>query len=307
MSKIYDVVILGAGPAGLAAGLYAGRARMSVLIVEKGKDGGQIAITDEIENYPGQIVEGESGPSLIARMTEQCEKFGVERVTDVINDVVLEGDVKKLISAKGEYCGKTLIIATGAFARPIGCKGEKEFMGKGVSYCATCDANFFEDFEVYVVGGGDSAVEEAMYLTKFARKVTIIHRRDELRAEKILQDSLFACHNVELVWDSVPVSVEGEDKVTALKVRNVKTDEEKEISVDGVFIAVGIVPGSGKFKDLVKMDESGYIIAGEDGVTSTPGIFAAGDIRTKNLRQVVTAVADGANAVASVQRYLMEY
>ena len=307
MSKIYDVVILGAGPAGLAAGLYAGRARMSVLIVEKGKDGGQIAITDEIENYPGQIVEGESGPSLIARMTEQCEKFGVERVTDVINDVVLEGDVKKLISAKGEYCGKTLIIATGAFARPIGCKGEKEFMGKGVSYCATCDANFFEDFEVYVVGGGDSAVEEAMYLTKFARKVTIIHRRDELRAEKILQDSLFGCHNVELVWDSVPVSVEGEDKVTALKVRNVKTDEEKEISVDGVFIAVGIVPGSGKFKDLVKMDESGYIIAGEDGVTSTPGIFAAGDIRTKNLRQVVTAVADGANAVASVQRYLMEY
>ena len=165
MSKIYDVVILGAGPAGLAAGLYAGRARMSVLIVEKGKDGGQIAITDEIENYPGQIVEGESGPSLIERMTQQCEKFGVERVTDVINKVELEGDVKKLISAKDEYCGKTVIIATGAFARPIGCKGEKEFMGKGVSYCATCDANFFEDFEVYVVGGGDSAVEEAMYLT----------------------------------------------------------------------------------------------------------------------------------------------
>ena len=182
MSKIYDVIILGAGPAGLAAGLYAGRSRLSTLIVEKGKDGGQIAITDEIENYPGQIVEGESGPSLIERMTQQCEKFGVERVSDVINDVVLEGDVKKLISAKGEYCGKTVIIATGAFSRPIGCKGEKEFMGKGVSYCATCDANFFEDFEVYVVGGGDSAVEEAMYLTKFARKVTIIHRRDELRA-----------------------------------------------------------------------------------------------------------------------------
>ena len=307
MSKIYDVIILGAGPAGLAAGLYAGRSRLSTLIIEKGKDGGQIAITDEIENYPGQIVEGESGPSLIARMTQQVEKFGAERVTDVINSVELDGDVKKLKSAKAEYLGKTVIIATGAFARPIGCKNEKEFMGKGISYCATCDANFFEDFEVYVVGGGDSAVEEAMYLTKFARKVTIIHRRDELRAEKILQDSLFACHNVELVWDSVPVSVEGEDKVTALKVRNVKTDEEKEISVDGVFIAVGIVPGSGKFKDLVKMDESGYIIAGEDGVTSTPGIFAAGDIRTKNLRQVVTAVADGANAVASVQRYLMEY
>jgi len=151
------------------------------------------------------------------------------------------------------------------------------------------------------------AVEDAILLSRTCKKVYLVHRRDELRAEKILQDSLFGCHNVELVWDSVPVSVEGEDKVTALKVRNVKTDEEKEISVDGVFIAVGIVPGSGKFKDLVKMDESGYIIAGEDGVTSTPGIFAAGDIRTKNLRQVVTAVADGANAVASVQRYLMEY
>jgi len=158
MSKVYDVIVLGAGPAGLAAGLYAGRSRLSTLVIEKGKDGGQIAITDDIENYPGQIVEGESGPSLIARMTQQCEKFGVERASDVINEVHLDGDIKVLKSAKAEYQSKTVIIATGAFARPIGCKGEKEFMGKGVSYCATCDANFFEDFEVYVVGGGDSAV-----------------------------------------------------------------------------------------------------------------------------------------------------
>ena len=157
MSKVYDVIVLGAGPAGLAAGLYAGRSRLSTLVIEKGKDGGQIAITDDIENYPGQIVEGESGPSLIARMTQQCEKFGVERASDVINEVHLDGDIKVLKSAKAEYQSKTVIIATGAFARPIGCKGEKEFMGKGVSYCATCDANFFEDFEVYVVGGGDSA------------------------------------------------------------------------------------------------------------------------------------------------------
>ena len=307
MSEIYDVIILGAGPAGLAAGLYAGRSRLNVLIIEKGQDGGQIAITDEIENYPGQIVEGESGPSLIARMTEQAEKFGAKRVSDMIKEVELEGEVKVLKSEKNEYRGKNVIIATGAHARPIGCKGEQEYKGRGISYCATCDGAFFKDKTVAVVGGGDVAVEDAILLSRTCKKVYLVHRRDELRAEKILQDSLFGCHNVELVWDSVPVSVEGEDKVTALKVRNVKTDEEKEISVDGVFIAVGIVPGSGKFKDLVKMDESGYIIAGEDGVTSTPGIFAAGDIRTKNLRQVVTAVADGANAVASVQRYLMEY
>ena len=168
MSKIYDVLILGAGPGGLAAGLYAGRARLSTLIVEKGQDGGQIAITDSIENYPGQIVEGESGPSLIKRMTEQAERFGCERAHDTIKAVELDGDVKRLIGTKETYEGKTLIIATGANPRPIGCKGEKEFLGKGVSYCATCDANFFEDLPLFVVGGGDSAVEEAMYLTKFA-------------------------------------------------------------------------------------------------------------------------------------------
>ena len=190
MSKIYDVIVLGAGPAGLAAGLYAGRSRLSVLIIEKGQDG-------------GQIVEGESGPSLIARMTEQAAKFGAERVSDTIKEVCLEGDVKVLKSEKAEYQGKNVIIATGAHARPIGCKGEAEYTGKGVSYCATCDANFFEDFEVYVVGGGDSAVEEAMYLTKFARKVTIIHRRNELRAAKSIQEKAFKNPKIDFMWDSV--------------------------------------------------------------------------------------------------------
>ena len=184
MSKLYDVLILGAGPGGLAAGLYAGRARLSTCIIEKGQDGGQIAITDSIENYPGQIVEGESGPSLIKRMTEQAEHFGCDRVHDTIKSVELEGDVKRLVGVNGTYEGKTLIIATGANPRPIGCKGEQEFLGKGVSYCATCDANFFEDLPVFVVGGGDSAVEEAMYLTKFASSVTLIHRRHELRDRK---------------------------------------------------------------------------------------------------------------------------
>ena len=310
MSKIYDVVILGAGPAGLAAGLYSGRARMSTLIVEKGKDGGQIAITDEIENYPGQIVEGESGPSLIARMTEQCEKFGVDRVSDTINQVVLEGDVKKLISAKGEYCGKTLIIATGAFARPIGCKNEKEFMGKGVSYCATCDANFFEDFEVYVVGGGDSAVEEAMYLTKFARKVTIIHRRDELRAAKSIQEKAFKNEKLHFMWDTVVEEVNGDGILSEMTVKNVKTGELTKIEADeddgmfGVFGFIGTIPNTKIFEDTNLTLEYGYIPTDANMHTNIPGVFAAGDVRVKSLRQVVTAAADGAIAATQAEHYI---
>ena len=191
MDHIYDVIILGAGPAGLSAGLYAGRSRLDTLIIEKGQAGGQIINTDEIENYPGQIVEGETGVSLVRRMYEQTEQFGAEHVRDTITNAELSGDIKVLTGEKDTYQAKNIIIATGAYARPIGCKGEGQFRGKGVSYCATCDANFFEDFEVYVVGGGDSAVEEAMYLTKFARKVTIIHRRDELRAAKSIQEKAF--------------------------------------------------------------------------------------------------------------------
>ena len=314
MSKIYDVIVLGAGPAGLAAGLYAGRSRLSTLVVEKGKDGGQIAITDDIENYPGQIVEGESGPSLIARMTQQCEKFGVERVSDVINAVELEGDVKKLKSAKGEYCGKTVIIATGAFARPIGCKGEKEFMGKGVSYCATCDANFFEDFEVFVVGGGDSAVEEAMYLTKFARKVTIIHRRDELRAAKSIQEKAFKNEKLHFMWDSVVEEVGGEGILSWMKVKNVKTGEVTTIEADeedgmfGVFGLIGTLPSTKIFEGTpLQLDERGYIPTDVDMHTNIPGVFAAGDVRVKSLRQVVTAAADGAIAATQCEKYLNEH
>ena len=294
MSKVYDVIVLGAGPAGLAAGLYAGRSRLSTLVIEKGKDGGQIAITDDIENYPGQIVEGESGPSLIARMTQQCEKFGVERASDVINEVHLDGDIKVLKSAKAEYQSKTVIIATGAFARPIGCKGEKEFMGKGVSYCATCDANFFEDFEVYVVGGGDSAVEEAMYLTKFARKVTIIHRRDELRAAKSIQEKAFKI-------------------LSEMTVKNVKTGELTKIVADeddgmfGVFGFIGTLPNSKIYEGTgLEMDERGYIPTDADMHTNIPGVFAAGDIRVKSLRQVVTAAADGAIAATQAEKYINE-
>ena len=312
MSKIYDVIILGAGPAGLAAGLYAGRSRLSTLIIEKGKDGGQIAITDEIENYPGQIVEGESGPSLIARMTEQVEKFGAERVTDVINSVELEGEVKKLKSAKAEYLGKTVIIATGAFARPIGCNGEKEFMGKGVSYCATCDANFFEDFEVFVVGGGDSAVEEAMYLTKFARKVTIIHRRDELRAAKSIQEKAFKNDKLHFLWDTVVEELDGDGILSSMVVKNVKTGELTTIEADeedgmfGVFGFIGTIPNSKIFEGIIDMDERGYIKGDENMHTNIPGVFVAGDVRIKSLRQVVTAAADGAIAATQAEKYINE-
>ena len=221
MSKIYDVVILGAGPAGLAAGLYAGRSRLSVLIIEKGQDGGQIAITNEIENYPGQIVEGESGPSLIARMTEQCEKFGCERVSDTIKEVSLEGDVKTLVGAKGEYQGKNVIIATGAHARPIGCKNEAEFIGKGVSYCATCDGMFYKDKTVVIVGGGNTAVADAIFLAKICKKVYLVHRRDELRASKTYMEALENTENIEFVWSSVVTEVIADQFVSGVKVKQI--------------------------------------------------------------------------------------
>ena len=309
MSKIYDVIILGAGPAGLTAGLYAGRSRLSTLIIEKGQDGGQIAITDEIENYPGQMVEGESGPSLIARMTEQAKKFGAERCSDTIKSVELTGEVKKLVGVKGEYLAKSVIIATGAFPKPIGCENEGKFTGKGISFCATCDAAFFEDFEVYVVGGGDSAVEEAMYLTKFARKVTIIHRRDQLRAAKSIQEKAFANPKIHFLWDSVVVKVDGDELLSSMTVKNVKTGELTTITADeddglfGLFGFIGYNPNSKLFDGMLDM-ENGYIKTDDNMHTSIPGVFAAGDIRVKSLRQVVTAAADGAIAAMQAEHFI---
>ena len=309
MEKIYDLIILGAGPAGLTAGIYAGRSRLDVLLIEKGKDGGQIAITDEIENYPGAMLEGESGPSLIDRMTRQAEKFGVQRASDCIKSVELEGEVKKLAGSKGEYLARTVIIATGAFPKPIGCENEGKFVGKGISFCATCDAAFFEDFEVFVVGGGDSAVEEAMYLTKFARKVTIIHRRDQLRAARSIQEKAFANPKIHFLWDSVVQRVDGEELLDTIVVKNVKTGELTEIHADeedglfGLFGFIGYNPNSALFEGLLDM-ERGYIITDADMRTSIPGVFAAGDIRVKSLRQVVTATADGAIAATMAEKYL---
>ncbi len=309
MSKIYDVIVLGAGPAGLTAGLYSGRARLSTLVIEKGQDGGQIAITNEIENYPGQV-EGDSGPSLIARMTKQCEHFGVERVSDMIKEVELTGPVKKLIGVKGEYEAKCVIIATGAFPRPIGCKNEGKFVGKGISFCATCDASFFQDLEVYVVGGGDAAVEEAMYLTKFARKVTIIHRRDELRAAKSIQEKAFKNEKLHFMWNTVVDEVDGEDDILSkMIVKNTKTGELTTIEADeddglfGLFGFIGLLPKSDLFEGVIDMDK-GYIKTDDNMHTNVEGVYAAGDIRVKSLRQVVPAAADGAIAAMQAEKYI---
>lgn len=310
MSKVYDVIIIGAGPAGLAAGLYAGRSRLSTLIIEKGQDGGQIAITNEIENYPGQQLEGESGPSLIARMSAQAERFGCERVSDTVKEVFLEGQPKRVVCAQGTYEARTVILATGASHRSIGCENEERYVGRGISFCATCDADFFEGLEVYVVGGGDAAVEEAMYLTKFARKVTVIHRRDELRAAKSIQEKAFACENLHFMWDSVVESVGGDEILQSMVVRNVKTGERTTIEADpddglfGLFGFIGMIPATSLFAGQVELDERGYVLTDPDMRTSVDGVFAAGDLRQKSLRQVVTACADGAIAAMQANRFV---
>ena len=305
MENIYDLAILGAGPAGICAAIYATRAKLNTIWLDKKfVQGGQIVDTYEVDNYPG--LPGITGLDLGEAMAGHAEKLGMKPQRETVRSIEAEQGIKVIRTKKNEYRARAVIIACGATHRHLGIPGEEELSGMGVSYCATCDAAFFQDRTVVVVGGGNVAVEDAILLSRTCKKVYLVHRRDELRAEKILQESFFACKNVEIIWDSIPLSLEGTDKVEALKIQNKKTQEESFIETDGVFIAVGIVPGTEKFKDLVKLDEAGYIVAGEDGITSEPGIFAAGDIRTKNLRQVVTAVADGANAVASVQRYLLD-
>ena len=305
MENIYDLAILGAGPAGICAAIYATRAKLNTIWLDKKfVQGGQIVDTYEVDNYPG--LPGIIGLDLGEAMAGHAEKLGMKPQRETVRSIEAEQGIKVIRTKKNEYRARAVISACGATHRHLGIPGEEELSGMGVSYCATCDAAFFQDRTVVVVGGGNVAVEDAILLSRTCKKVYLVHRRDELRAEKILQESFFACKNVEIIWDSIPLSIEGTDKVEALKIQNKKTQEESFIETDGVFIAVGIVPGTEKFKDLVKLDEAGYIVAGEDGITSEPGIFAAGDIRTKNLRQVVTAVADGANAVASAQRYLLD-
>lgn len=314
MGTIYDLIILGAGPAGLAAALYGGRYRLNTLLIERGQDGGQIAITADIENYPGQLVdEEESGTTLVARMTKQAEKFGVTRASASIEKADLKAPIKRLTDTKGNvYEGKTVILATGAHPRAIGCKNEREFLGKGISFCATCDANFYEDLEVFVVGGGDSAVEEAVYLTKFARKVTIIHRRDQLRAAESIREKAFKNPKIAFIWDSVVEEVSGDGILDCMMVKNVKTGEITQVKADpddglfGLFGFIGYIPNTKLFEETGLFMESGYIRTDEDMRTNYPGVYAAGDVRVKNLRQVVTAVADGAIAASQAEHYIAE-
>lgn len=303
MSKIYDVIIVGAGPAGLTAAIYAKRAELSTMLIERYGAGGQILNTYEVDNYPG--LPGISGVELGQKMSDHADKLGVERVSAEVESMSLTGSVKVITTDSGEYSAKSVILASGNSPRQLGIPGEEELTGCGVSYCATCDGAFFKGKSVAVIGGGDVAVEDAIFLARGCRKVYLVHRRDELRATKTLQSALMQLPNVEVIWDSVPESIKGEDMVEALDIRNVKTEEKSSLAVSGVFVAVGNTPNA-SYIDGVDRNDAGYIMAGEDCRTNVPGVFAAGDVRTKQLRQVSTAVADGANAITSVQNYLIE-
>lgn len=305
MEHIYDCIILGSGPAGLAAAIYAARACMTVLVIEKEfVGGGQVMDTYEVDNYPGY--PGISGFDLGMKFREHAEGLGVEFATTEVTDILIEETAKKVITKDKEYFGRTLILATGAAHRKLSVPGEEDFAGMGVSYCATCDGAFFRGKTVAVVGGGDVAIEDAIFLARGCEKVYLIHRRDALRGAKSLQEKLFSLPNVEIIWDSKVVRILGEDQVESVWLESTKNGERKNLPVEGVFVAVGTQPNSLPFKDKVEMDDSGYIKAGEDCVTNIPGVFAAGDVRTKAMKQIVTAVADGANAINSAQNYLME-
>lgn len=306
MANIYDLIIIGSGPAGLAASVYAQRARLDTLVIEKAMvSGGQVLTTYEVDNYPG--LPGIGGYDLGLKFREHADQLGAAFAEDDVIRIEDEGQgrIKRVVCGHETYEARALILATGAVHRKLGIPGEEELAGAGVSYCATCDGAFFRNKVTAVVGGGDVAVEDAIFLARMCSKVYVVHRRHELRAAKSLQESLLALENVEMVWDSVADCINGDGMVKSLSVTNVKTGEKRDLDVQGVFIAVGISPESKVFEGLVEMDH-GYIKAGEDGVTSAPGIFAAGDVRTKTLRQIITAAADGANAVTSVERYLIE-
>ena len=332
---MYDLIIIGSGPAGLSAAVYGKRAGFDIVVIEKNPmSGGQVLNTYEVDNYLG--MPGMNGFDMGMAFRKHADEMGVRFINAQVtgienagdNSFVITTDEKEdKISNKNEvtdtnvtneendtnvikdgckkYDTKSIIIATGATHALLNVPGEERLTGRGVSYCATCDGAFFRNRTVAVVGGGDVAVEDAVFLSRMCEKVYLIHRRDKLRAAKLLQDKLFACSNVEIIWDSVVEEIEGEEQVNAVKIHNIKKDEHETKRIDGIFIAIGLNPNTALVREIVECDEGGYIIAGEDCATRTPGIFAAGDIRTKGVRQIVTAVADGANAVAGVEKYLL--
>ncbi len=309
MEAIYDVIIVGAGPAGLSAGLYAARAKMKTLILEKDRTGGQIVGTDEVANYPGSI-QNATGPTLVARMVEQAETFGAERIKAEVLGFELEGDVKTVKTQKGDFKAKSIILAMGAHSRKLGIPNEKELTGKGVSYCATCDAEFFTDLEVVVFGGGDTALEEAMFITKFARKVIIVHRRDTFRAAKSIVEKAQKNPKIEFIYNTAPTKFIGEGMVEGVELENLETGEVTVLKADandglmGAFVFIGYLPETDLVKEMVTLDKTGYIVTDELMQTGIPGVFAAGDIRAKSLRQVVTATADGAIAAVQAEKYV---
>ncbi|WP_062354321.1 thioredoxin-disulfide reductase [Bacillus kwashiorkori] len=303
--KIYDVIIIGAGPAGMTAAVYTSRANLSTLMIERGVPGGQMANTEDVENYPGY--DSILGPDLSNKMFEHAKKFGAEYAYGDIKEIV-DGKEYKLIKAgKKEYKARAVIIATGAEYKKLGVPGENELGGRGVSYCAVCDGAFFKDKELVVVGGGDSAVEEGVYLTRYASKVTIVHRRDQLRAQKILQDRAFANEKVDFIWNHTVKSINEKDgKVGSVTLVSTTDGTEKEFPADGVFVYIGMVPLTKPFEQLGITNENGYIVTNELMETKVPGIFAAGDVRDKTLRQIVTATGDGSIAAQTAQHYIEE-
>ncbi|MBO4912372.1 MAG: thioredoxin-disulfide reductase [Butyrivibrio sp.] len=306
---MYDLIIIGSGPAGLSAAVYAKRAGLNMLIIEKNPvSGGQIIDTYEVDNYLG--IPGVNGFDLAMKFREHADKLGAEFADGIVTGIEKTSAdngkaIFKVNTEDTSYETRTVVIAAGAHHSKLGIPGEEEYIGKGVSYCATCDGAFYKGKVAAVNGGGDVAVEDAIFLARFCEKVYLIHRRDELRAAKILQDELFGLPNVEVIWDSVVQEIQGEDKVNNLRVKNIKENKVSDLNVDGIFVAIGIHPKTESFADIVECDENGYVIAGEDCATNVPGIFVAGDCRKKRLRQIVTSVADGANAVTAAQDYLI--
>ena len=300
---MYDIIIIGSGPAGLSAAIYAQRACLDTIVIEKnGISGGQVLNTWEVDNYPG--FPGVTGFELSRQFREHANKLGARVVQDEVVQVELSGNVKKVVCEEETYEARCVILASGAHHRTLEVPGEEDLRGAGVSYCATCVGAFFRGRTVAVVGGGDAALEDAIFLARMCEKVYIVHRRDKLRGAKRLQERLQALENIEFVWNSETVAIEGNAQVEALRLRQTKTGEERRLDVDGVFIAVGIAPESELYAGQLELDEQGYIRADESGQTSVPGVFAAGDVRTKALRQILTAASDGANCVASAERYL---
>ena len=300
---MYDIIIIGSGPAGLSAAIYAQRACLDTIVIEKnGISGGQVLNTWEVDNYPG--FPGVTGFELSRQFREHANKLGARVVQDEVVQVELSGNVKKVVCEEETYEARCVILASGAHHRTLEVPGEEELRGAGVSYCATCDGAFFRGRTVAVVGGGDAALEDVIFLARMCEKVYIVHRRDKLRGAKRLQERLQALENIEFVWNSETVAIEGNAQVEALRLRQTQTGEERRLDVDGVFIAVGIAPESELYAGQLELDEQGYIRADESGQTSVPGVFAAGDVRTKALRQILTAASDGANCVASAERYL---